>query len=153
MTHTLERESLLRILALERSQKSAEDIKASINRIDDAYNELKHAVANPINPFEHVFIEPGTGLLMNRGKFYIISDSGSSYAQTGFSNVDEARVYMKGARVEYDLDEDEIVAPVYDPVSAWPDMDACNILCADDLLDFWIRTDFAYLLEVNNTKS
>jgi hypothetical protein len=95
-----------------------------------------------------VFKEPGSGLLMLIGRWYLLSDSGSAYFPHGTDSAEEGRelaLRLQG----HDLEPEDVIVPAYTPESAWSDMALCNVLRADDLLHFWRTQDPETFRELN----
>lgn len=93
------------------------------------------------------FVEPGSGLQMILGCWYLLSDSGSYYSARGFKDPDRARK-AAGQLKDYDLSPEDVAVAVCMPAS--PDnlgmINLCNIVKADDLLTFWSLTDPSILI-------
>lgn len=107
------------------------------------------------------FKEPGSGLTMQRDRWYILSDSGSSYSPYGFRTADEAREWfaspaardlyggeLKLAQPSYlpPTDEDK----VHGECGGWDDeWEAANVLLGLDLVNFWLSNDRQLFMELN----
>jgi hypothetical protein len=88
------------------------------------------------------FKDPGSGLIMELGKWYLLSDSGSSYSSIGYADAQSA-VRAALALPDHDLKVPDIATPTWvGPPAYWlNDWAACNVLNADHLLAFWRETD------------
>jgi hypothetical protein len=86
------------------------------------------------------FVEQGSGLRMDIDKWYLLSDSGSSYVNHGFSSSAAARAYASEGwfMQAYGLKTSDISIPKFKSAfEGWDDATACCILNGKDLLDFW----------------
>lgn len=86
------------------------------------------------------FVEPGCGLKMLLGCWYMLSDSGSYYSQRGFRDPKRAVTAALGLR-GYGLAPGD--TGVCHPAKA-DDLgmaNLCNVVKADDLLTFWALTE------------
>lgn len=84
------------------------------------------------------FVEPGSGLVMELGKWYLLSDSGSFYSARGY--VDARKARRAALRLKnYDLKPDDVgvVGVALPPGDGMGYL--CNIVLADDLLLFWAK--------------
>ena len=90
------------------------------------------------------FVEPGSGLKMQLGCWYLLSDSGSYYHQRGFHRLEGAIIGAKQLK-SYGLEPGDI--GVCEPKK--PDdlemVHRCNVVKADDLLTFWTLTEPGFL--------
>lgn len=147
----LERNALDRAFALERAQKGAAAASKAVSNIDSEMGALRDVLDNPKprDPFRYSFKDPENGYTMRTDCWYILSDSGSAFAATGFASKEEALIYALAIRAHYRIREDEVVIPAYTELGAWVGMSSCNILLASDVLDYWKRTDLEYLLVAN----
>lgn len=83
-----------------------------------------------------VFWEPGSGLNMQVGRHYILSDSGSFYTSEGFASVEAAQAFIAGMIEEDRPAGVEVVTfNGTDWSQAWG---ICNIILAESLRDFWL---------------
>lgn len=102
------------------------------------------------------FYEPGSGIEMHLGRWYIISDSGSAYHPHGFHSVGNALHYWYAIEREYRSAIDgaiELNIPAYGGAhKGWTDLELANLFLADHLLDFWLNTDREYFFEVQRQK-
>jgi len=115
-----------------------------------------HAVdATLIRPT--TFKEPGSGLTMQRDRWYILSDSGSSYSPYGFRSVAEAREWFASPAArdlyggELELAEPSYLPPVgHETHGEWDsDWGVANVVLGLDLLNFWLSNDRATFMEFN----
>lgn len=87
------------------------------------------------------FKEPGSGLTMELGKWYVLSDSGSYYSADGFATPEAAVEWFKTTE-DYDGAPYSVGVPEYTSAKGYQGLDFCaNALKADDLRDFWMRED------------
>lgn len=118
-------------------EKLGVDLQTAIN-YKMAVNRSRSWAKTPSGHYQHVetFLEPGTGLTMDLDKFYIISDSGSSFTPVGFSSVEEATRWAQASASTFgDL---EVTVPKFKGASeGWDEMGSCNVVAARDLLEFW----------------
>lgn len=86
------------------------------------------------------FVEPGTGLTMTLGKWYVMSDSGSAFCDTGFDSPEAAQQWWKDeGREVFEFPGETkptLIVPKFID-GDWDDFDSPQILKADDLLKFW----------------
>lgn len=142
------------------------DVKMGVNRKrewhhDPVSGSSRH-VGSDAKPGELLdrrpdfFVEPGSGLRMQRDRWYILSDSGAAYASTGFESAEAARVWFSSpAAVQLYGGELKLAEPSYLPyteggTAGWDDRwEAANVLFAGDLFNFWAATDEAELSALN----
>ena len=92
------------------------------------------------------FVEPGSGMTMTLGKFYLLSDSGGIYHPEGFDTAEAAVEFTKSKEFEdtYGVQEEGWVGiPKFvSPEEGWPeDMYGVNAFKADDLKAFHEKQD------------
>lgn len=94
-------------------------------------------------PSNGSFIEPVSGLRMEVGKFYLISDSGGSYSPNGFLTIGEAMDYIASESFQKEYGDETLFVPKYDLENHhWLiPLEAMNAVKADDCLDFWRFND------------
>jgi hypothetical protein len=91
-----------------------------------------------------VFKEPGSGLIMLLGKWYVLSDSGSAYGAYGFDSVALAvEWWSTSAYLTFELASTDIAVPVWLAIeNCWDaSWDFANVLKADELKRFWQTSD------------
>lgn len=100
------------------------------------------------------FKEPGSGLLMHLGLWYVLSDSGSSYSGMGYATWELARARALGMK-EYELSERDIAVCPWPPDNLrdpMPESTIANVVKADALLLFWCIEDYWELVTANKEK-
>lgn len=89
------------------------------------------------------FTEPGTGVVMKRNCWYILSDSGSAYSSLGFATSKDAQEFIRADafRDMYgsEIGEDVTVANWDTELKTWtePPASAINIVYGEHLYQFW----------------
>lgn len=86
------------------------------------------------------FTEVGSGLVMELGKWYVLSDSGSAYTSQGFDSPEAARHWWRTeGHTEHEWPDSlfrELAVPQFIN-GAWVESDSPQCMKADDLLVFW----------------
>lgn len=94
-----------------------------------------------------IFKEPGSGLLMQLGRWYIVSDSGSYHTERSFSDSDQAERWLLDNG--YSKDEISIAGWDYSKKELFGMDNLACVVEADALLAFWQHDDPDFLEEVN----
>jgi hypothetical protein len=81
------------------------------------------------------FIEPGSGITMLVNKWYILSDSGSQYTDTGFHTALEAMFWMGQNAKDHNIEYTDIGVVKHEGQLNMADL--CNIVQGKTLLKFW----------------
>ncbi|APL99330.1 putative pyrophosphatase [Bordetella phage FP1] len=106
-----------------------------------AVNRERRWARDPVSgTIRHVetFKEPGSGLVMDITKFYVLTDSGSYLTPKGFDTAEAAINWCHSPGGE-EAGALEFGVPEFaGPQKGWPEMYATNVLFARDLYDFWI---------------
>ena len=99
------------------------------------------------------FKEPGSGIRMRTDRWYVVSDSGSAYLSSGFTDPENAKLWAQSPFVQREYGgRVELFMPRWDgPGVGYLDaFDAVNLVSGAHMLDFWKMNDPEYLREVND---
>lgn len=88
------------------------------------------------------FTEPGSGLVMEFGKWYVLSDSGSYFDDQGFATIEAAQQWWDDeGRAAFEWPGD-LPGPISVPRflgggDGWDESYSPQLMKADDLYEFW----------------
>lgn len=126
------------------------DLKMEINRrrqwVQTATGKMQHVSEEPPATEDRQpssFREPGTGIEMSLGLWYVISDSGGTYRNEGFVSPEAAHAWAKTAQARDTYGEDlTLEVPEWDPEKkCWKDMDVANVVKGQHCYEFWMDND------------
>lgn len=95
---------------------------------------------------QHVteFKEPGTGLTMKVGRWYVVGDSGHHFNHSeGFETAEDAIDWTLSDEGRDEGCAAAVVARYDESTGGFPRIDGCNVMLADDLYKFWTRDENA----------
>lgn len=95
-----------------------------------------------------IFIEPGCGLSMELGRWYILGDSGYFYTPKGYDSPEAAIADANMNLGEWGFTPTTVTVFHRRTSDNWM-TEAVNIVLADDLLEHWDEEDAEYLVFSN----
>jgi hypothetical protein len=93
------------------------------------------------------FIEPGSGITMYTDQWYVLSDSGSVFTDTGFDSPLEAMFWLGQNARDWDIEFTDI--GVIKQTGTLDMGNPCNIVKGQTLLKFWKEDNPETLKEMN----
>ncbi len=107
-------------------------------------------------PYPEHFVEPGSGVDMKLGLWYILAENGASYTSDGFATVADAMTWCYSEEGRKAHGEFRVGKPIWDPEKiTWRNFGdtAANIVEARHLYQFWLRNDPRQLSDSNKATS
>lgn len=125
----------------------AEYLKVDLDRKTDekmAVNRVRRWARANTGQMQHVdhFFDVGTGIRMEPGLWYVISDSGSAYTSEGFSTPTDAQHWIWTHAAEYGIPLSDVGVPAFiDATEGWQTMRSANIVLGSHCRDFFQVND------------